>query len=457
VIRKHDLHSNLSSSLDDFFSSLPGGLLRMTLYKPNQRDVVAKKIEPIWQRWVSCFRYGYFNSLLLFSMLVFYSGYAYFYARNVDKYGDVILVVMLLFAIPRIGFLQEIRVSRISLFFFLTFLFMCLIGVLFPESIYASTSWFKKAVGRLLLSIGILSASSCVTRVDLNVSRYAGSALSVILSSIAILVSTGVVAKENLALFPSFSVVLFGWNDKYHAFWFVFFMWFIVALMWRRGKASTLLSLVVMSLTFWAVFLTSSESAQLSLVVALLVFLFCHIRIGRMKYGVYAVLFFLMFIPPIAWILPSALFPCDWSVFSLDIPQGIASRIPFYDTTIKLFLNKPLLGYGFGSSLSIPVPPELFGGSSVLPGGHPHNIVLLFLLEHGMVGYCWLFSAMFMLFNYTYKSVEKYRGAPAVWAMLISAQIIFSLSFDMWQPDVVMIYTMLFVLLRLCIADSRAN
>ena len=50
------------------------------------------------------------------------------------------------------------------------------------------------------------------------------------------------------------------------------------------------------------------------------------------------------------------------------------------------------------------------------------------------------------------------KGAPAIWAMLISAQIIFSLSFDMWQADVVMIYTMLFVLLRVCVGcNSRGG
>ena len=229
-------------------------------------------------------RHDYFCSLLLLFLLIVYSCYAFLNAGNVDKYGDFVLVILLVLAVPRYTQQDQIHLSRTLLVVFLSFLSLSVASVIFPASLYADSGWLVRSLHRLFVAIGVLWAVARVSRLDQLFIRWAGGVFTVSLYSVAILVCYGIVDKGMFGILSSLEIVSFPWNDKYYAFWFVFLMWCIIALNWRQGKGATLFSLVVLILGLWSVFLTSSESAQLALVVSLFIFLFCHVPLTKYRY-----------------------------------------------------------------------------------------------------------------------------------------------------------------------------
>ena len=89
-----------------------------------------------------------------------------------------------------------------------------------------------------------------------------------------------------------------------------------------------------------------------------------------------------------------------------------------------------------------------------MPGGHPHKVVFMALLEQGVFGYCWLVVVMFLLFSFTCKRILHRPEFPSFSALIISAMIIFSFSFDVWSGDVILLYVMLALLTRIIIVGS---
>lgn len=403
----------------------------------------------------------YLSSFSLLVIIVLFGLYAYFNAANNDTYGDAFLPVMLFLAWPRFLQFQQFSFSKVLVCLFWSFLGLTIVSILLPTSIYANTAWLQKALYRLLFSLGIILTVFNVTRLDQKILRWGVSVFSILLFSFTIFVSYDLVSKIVFEQFTPLPVVEFPWNDKYYAFWFVFLTWGSVALLWRRGTAWTVVAMIVGVTGAWSIFMTTSESSQLAFVVGLIVFVLCQLPLQSLRYAFHMSMFFLMFFIPCCWVLLTPLAPIvkDSFLFNTStiagIPaSGIAGRIPFYDAATQLIHEKLILGYGFGSVLSLPVLPGTFPGVNTLPGGHPHNIVLLFFLEQGLLGVLWFALAIFILFNYLYKATLGRREGPAVWALVGSAQVLFSLSFDIWQADVVMLYAMFFVLLLVNVGTS---
>jgi hypothetical protein len=403
----------------------------------------------------------YLPSFSLLFIIILFSLYAFFIATNNDTYGDAFLPVMLFLAWPRFLQLQQFSFSRVLVCLFWSFLGLTLVSVLLPASIYANTAWLQKALYRLFFSLGIILAVFNVTRLDQKILRWGISVFSILLFSFTIFVSYESVSKIVFEQFTPLPVIENRWNDKYYAFWFVFLTWGAVALLWRRGILWTAVAMIIGVIGAWSIFMTTSESSQLAFVVGLSVFIICQLPLQSFRYAFHMSMFFLMFFIPCCWVLLTPLAPIvkDNFLFNTSTIAGISAsgmvgRIPFYDAATQLIHEKLILGYGFGSVLSLPVLPGTFSGAKTLPGGHPHNIVLLFFLEQGLLGVLWFALAIFILFNYLYKATLGRREAPAVWALVGSAQVLFSLSFDIWQADVVMLYAMFFVLLLVNVGSS---
>jgi hypothetical protein len=403
----------------------------------------------------------YFSSFSLLFIIVLFSLYAFFVATNNDTYGDAFLPVMLLLAWPRFSQFQQFSFSKVLVYLFWSFLGLTLVSILLPTSIYANSAWLQKALYRLFFSFGIILAVFNVTRLDQKILRWGISVFSILLFSFTIFVSYELVSKIVVEQFSPLPVIENAWNDKYYAFWFVFLTWGTVALLWRRGIAWTVVAMIIGVIGAWAIFLTTSESSQLAFIVGLIVFIICQLPLHSFRYAFHMSMFFLMFFIPCCWVLLTPLAPIVKDSFLFNTAtiagisvRGMVGRIPFYDAATQLIHEKLILGYGFGSVLSLPVLPGTFPGVKTLPGGHPHNIVLLFFLEHGLLGVLWFALAIFILFNYLYKVTLGRREGPAVWALVASAQVLFSLSFDIWQADVVMLYVMFFVLLLVNVGSS---
>jgi hypothetical protein len=125
----------------------------------------------------------------------------------------------------------------------------------------------------------------------------------------------------------------------------------------------------------------------------------------------------------------------------LDLPPNWLERIIAYDVSSAVIRSNWWLGLGFGSSRHL-VVPAVPGHGGHLPGGHPHNLPLMFWLEFGVFGAVLLVVSLFVLYRFIAGHTDGRRGAPACWAVLSAGIVIFSFSFDTWETQLVLLYTM---------------
>ena len=149
---------------------------------------------------------------------------------------------------------------------------------------------------------------------------------------------------------------------------------------------------------------------------------------------------------PFAWSAQ----PSAWLRFlSSTGNDHLSDRLSIYNFSVDAIDKHWFGGYGFGGAASV------LAGLSTLNGGHPHNIVFLFWLELGIFGALLLALATIVLLSFINQRTAGRRNEPVVWALFIFGVVIFSLSFDIWLPGVVLTYAMwLSMIVFSCQADS---
>jgi hypothetical protein len=130
------------------------------------------------------------------------------------------------------------------------------------------------------------------------------------------------------------------------------------------------------------------------------------------------------------------------------------------------------LGYGFGSTLALPIHsflPELdfqndardwlvgMQHDGLLPGGHPHNIVALIWLDWGLFGALLISFFAYKFYTWLMPYIECHQKGSFIIGLLSSALVIFSFSFSIWQTDVVITYAMFFVSVMIIISNKHAE
>jgi hypothetical protein len=73
------------------------------------------------------------------------------------------------------------------------------------------------------------------------------------------------------------------------------------------------------------------------------------------------------------------------------------------------------------------------------------------------LGACLLALVITELLSFIHNATCERENAPAVWAMFGSGLVIFSFSFDMWLPDVVLTYCMWIAMIRLSCQNATTS
>src|SRR5262249_55439117 len=121
---------------------------------------------------------------------------------------------------------------------------------------------------------------------------------------------------------------------------------------------------------------------------------------------------------PLVWIL----LPSSWLPYISVNLNNADYRVNLYGFTVNAIRQHWFWGYGFGSAPAVLAPFPL------ITGGHPHNIVLYFWLELGMLGAFLLAIAVTTLLSFIHDATRGRQHAPAVWALFSSGLVIFSFS-----------------------------
>lgn len=374
------------------------------------------------------------------AIFLIFSGYVFLNARLKDNYGDMVLLVLLFLALPRLAAFRLDEYGRFFIALFWSFLALTLASVLFPPSQYANLTWLVIALYRLLFAAMIVFAALNVSDMDRVVLRWGLAAACLTLAVLYVLQKQGLAVQETLNVLSPFRVDQSKWHDKNYAFWQLLLMWGSISLLWRRNTFCTVTALLVLAASVTAIVLSSSESSMLALAVSLMVFLLVGVMPSRARSLLCFGLVMGAVLVPVAWV---SLAPVR-QLLEPVLPQvqAVTSRVELFDYTAGLIRKELVLGYGFGSTLFMPIPKGEVGWQFCFPGGHTHNLVLQFFMDHGLLGLLFITAVLWLLFLYLRRAMEDSPQAPAVWALVIAGLVLFSLSYSIWKADIVLMYCM---------------
>ncbi|THB79328.1 MAG: O-antigen ligase family protein [Desulfobulbaceae bacterium] len=395
-----------------------------------------------------------FRQLGLYLILVGYPFYVFFNAYN-GLYSHIIIVLFLMLLLPRV---IASRNELVTEFPFLLLLWsygsIAFVSIWFPASNYYDYWGFMDSFSYLVIGaigvwcIGLLGTS------EIKIIKIILSITTLWLSTSVVLDSYGIVDKQCYQWLSFGRIVFYKSNINYYSFWLLFSMWGTIALLWQQSKWQTLISIICYCLTCWALLKTSSVTPQVALFISTLVFLLSLIPLSRGRYQIYLIAASLMIVIPVVWVTIAPLrFEGELTFFN-RFPI-IASYLYLFDFSATIIRDSPVFGYGYGATMNIPISVDNPQSWLRFPGGHSHNIVFLLLIEYGLFGLLYCICFLLLLFDYVFQKVIGFAGAPAVWALFVSGQVIFSLSFSVWRPDVVLCYCMFFIMLIIAVGPSK--
>lgn len=397
-------------------------------------------------------------------ILTLATGYVFLHA--VDAwYSDIFILILAFVSIPCLlsGDSDCVEINKKIVYCWFGYLGFALASVLYPPSSLADAGELLKTFS-LLGGITIVALAFWVQRRVLkDFTRWLVPILCLSLCVLMLLSSYRLFDKDIFELILPWEVQAGTWQNKVFSFYLVFLMWGAVATLWRKSVAETFIAAGLVVVSLWALMSYDSESSQLAFGVGMLVFVLAHLPLKKYRYVILLFTCSLFLFVPLLWMFfaplledPMAIYRDStsfWSQYS-----AVRVRVFLYDFCAATVREAFLLGHGFGSFPHIHLPEGIVPPHhGRFPGGHPHNIVFLFLLEYGIIGFLWLAGMFFVLFDYLYHATVDRVEGPATFALLISGQVIFSLSFAIWIPDVVLIYGMFFVILVIATSFSGYN
>ena len=190
-----------------------------------------------------------------------------------------------------------------------------------------------------------------------------------------------------------------------------------------------------------------SESAKLALIISILIY-FASSYNSRITWKIiyWGLIFYVLCFPLIFQFLNLSVM--DW------VYGRLYNRFLLFEVASNAIVDNFLIGKGFGSTLSLniiqflPEHPllsrEWLESYETFPGNHPHNFVALIWLEFGLLGALILTYFINKTNKVMIKLVNCSDSAPYIISIITTVTVLFSLSWSIWQTDVVLTYIMFF-------------
>ena len=202
------------------------------------------------------------------------------------------------------------------------------------------------------------------------------------------------------------------------------------AVLWRRhGPVAALL---LWAATFVLTLVLTSGSAQLGMALGAITFAIVLVapRVGGRI--VAAGLTVLVLAMPL---LASAIPPPDKlpPVGALPIPNSGHHRLQIWRFAADRIVERPLLGWGYDASRSIPGANVSLAKSEPALPLHPHNVMLQWWLELGVVGGVLGAALMMAIAGAMRRGIPDRMGFAAANGQFVVAFVIGALAFGAWQ------------------------
>lgn len=372
-------------------------------------------------------KYRNIDHIILSISILLYTFFTLFFHADSRLVLDlfIILPLLSLFVLFRNNIFNYTSFFKIAgifyVFYFLTaFSITYFFGSKFSDSVYLKHVFYYIFLS-LILAAGFFHVK------NFNIKYFRIFSVLLVLSATLIIVfmDNKIISFSGLKFFE-YEMAHIGWVQKNYGIWLVLLTWWSISFYSYKKTKEFLIAIIVLFCSYFALSEMSYDSAFLSLLVGIVVYLvFIFLRNANKKFFyIFALLvsLYIFFTP----VLFNVLEPY-WKGY-------IPARVEIYRTAIDLIAKSWLVGYGFSSVDS--VSPAL--------RGHPHNLSMLFWLEFGVWGALFLAATVFILFK---KLIDKTYGHPsqtALLALFISLLVFTSFSWSYYF--LAMIFTYAFAL-----------
>jgi O-antigen ligase len=230
-------------------------------------------------------------------------------------------------------------------------------------------------------------------------------------------------------------------------FWYVLLMFGTLSFYNFKNKKDMIIIFLIISVSYFALFAGYSRSARLAFVVGLAIYIGLSLFNVRKKY-----------LHIVIWVLTLYIVfsPILFSFVDLTpYHQRLIQRDAIYHTAAALIKEHWLFGYGFGSTFHMYIKdfvdiaelPKHY--IDRFPGGHPHNLSLLFWLEFGVFGAVFLayyiHKLLLVFIDKTYNKISQ----PALFGMIVAFDIITSFSWSILIYQVLLTFSFFGIMLVL--------
>jgi O-antigen ligase len=231
------------------------------------------------------------------------------------------------------------------------------------------------------------------------------------------------------------------WIEKYCVYWLLLLVWGAVAVFDSRQSRQRFAVAGIFIFTFAALLLSGrSERAPFIFAVGVITYFTVRfaLRVPNRWPEIYMAAISLLFLAS------------PWVLHAVDLgrlQESTSERTLIYRASYALVMESPWIGHGFGSTLKLEhsILPDYTARR--FPGGHPHNLALLFWLESGILGAVFI-SSLIGLIGYRALKLALENGSQAATAALISSfSVMIYFSWSIWYHEIILFYAMTVILL----------
>lgn len=253
------------------------------------------------------------------------------------------------------------------------------------------------------------------------------------------------------------------WTTKFTAHWLLVVSWFALAATGWDRRGSRWRTALVLALGTVTLGLNGSKAAILALVLSAAVAT-CALRWPRtLRRLLVSGLVVGVLLAPVLAAVPWQLQSIVQSHLPATPPvvRKVESRGGIWEFSRRLIALRPLQGWGFGASATLPgrdLPiADAFGLDSAVAGprrssqpafegGHPHNAALLTWLDLGLIG-ALLVAGLLVATGRAIAAVEEHKRIHATLLGLLTVTATFlAFNYPAWEPEVMSILWMSVVL-----------
>ena len=381
---------------------------------------------------------------ILFSILVIYSLYT--------VTGETAYYLLYVFSVTSIllGMKNDLiykksYIKEITIFLFL-YLGMSYMSVLMSRPL-ADLDYLNSKSILIILASFIPIAFFNIPRFNYKYFKLSLTLLVVVFSLFIIILNVGIIDLNKIKIYDLELTRRTIWTQKNYMFWYVLLMFGTLSFYNFKNKKDMIIIFLIILVSYFALFHGYSRSARLAFSVGLVIYIGLSLFNVRKKYLLIVI-----------WILTLYIIfsPILFSLVDLTpYHHRLIQRDAIYHTAAALIKEHWLFGYGFGSTLHMYIKdfvdiaelPKHY--IDRFPGGHPHNLSLLFWLEFGVFGAVFLayyiHKLLLVFIDKTYNKISQ----PALFGMIVAFDIITSFSWSILIYQVLLTFSFFGIMLVL--------